>query len=131
MGMYTQLVFNARLKPDTPDEVLETLKYMLGQSDEPLTSYPDHELFSTTERWSYMLTSSSYYHYPTFSNSRLIHDDVSSYGLAILCDLKNYSDEIGKFIDWIMPYVETHGREFLGYWRYEEDDDPTLIYSHG
>ena len=46
--------------------------------------------------------------------------------LTVRCSFKNYDDEIELFLDWLAPYIETYG--FLGYHRYEEFDDPTLIY---
>ena len=46
-------------------------------------------------------------------------------------NLKNYGGEINKFLLWIAPYLHTGAdyKEFLGFTRYEEDDDPTLIYN--
>jgi hypothetical protein len=40
--------------------------------------------------------------------------------------LKNYALEIENFLDFISPYVETDG--FIGYYRYEESENPALIY---
>ena len=48
------------------------------------------------------------------------------YFLNVRCNLKNYHEEIEKFMNWLCPYIETEG--FLGYMRYEECDNPTLIY---
>jgi hypothetical protein len=44
----------------------------------------------------------------------------------VLSSFKNYSDEIKLFLDWIHPYTE--GCEYVGYYRYEVNEDPTLIY---
>jgi len=41
-------------------------------------------------------------------------------------NLKNYDNEIFKLLEWLAPYIDTNG--FLGFKRYEEDYDPTLIY---
>lgn len=38
----------------------------------------------------------------------------------------NYDSEIKHFLDWLAPYIETNG--FIGYTKYEEFEDPTLIY---
>ena len=46
--------------------------------------------------------------------------------LNVRCDLKNYEDEIELFLKWIYNYATTRG--FVGYMRYEEDYNPTLIY---
>ncbi|MDO7204281.1 hypothetical protein Q5M85_09125 [Paraclostridium bifermentans] len=42
--------------------------------------------------------------------------------------MKNYDNEIDKFIDWIKPYVEGSWYKFLGYKRNEENKEPKLIY---
>lgn len=125
MGMYTELVCAIELKRDTPEFVLSTLRYMLHDSDDDQLTLPKHPLFKT-DRWQYMLNGDSYY-FSGKTNTRLTWDKiVSSYYLTIRCNLKNYNDEIGKFMDWISQYADEHG--FVGYTRYEEADDPILIY---
>lgn len=132
MGMYTELVMSAELKPDTPAEVIDALKTMLGEKDVDDSILPDHPLFATF-RWDYMLQCSSYYFAPGFSQSSLVHDEIAKcHYLTIRCSLKNYDSEIEKFLKWIRPYLHTYGdSEFLGYYRYEESEHPTLIYSGG
>ena len=124
MGMYTELNINVELKDDTPKEVIEILKYML---DNNLTK-PEllsHDLFYT-DRWEHMLKGDSYY-FDADTHSTLRYGEIcESWYLNIQCNLKNYDNEIDKFINFITPYVDTDG--FWGYKRYEEDDDPTLIY---
>jgi hypothetical protein len=90
----------------------------------------DHPLFHT-HRWDYMLQSDSYY----FTGATRSHLEICnllktpSYFLTIRCNLKNYDDEIGKFLSWIAPYIHTNEDfEFLGYMRYETESEPTLIY---
>jgi hypothetical protein len=59
----------------------------------------------------------------------MIRDDTDhEYKLNVRCCFKNYDNEIDLFLDFIRPYLVTTG--FLGYKRYEEDDDPTLIYNN-
>lgn len=129
MGMYTELHFNAELKRDAPEQVREILRFMTGgtPTDEPPTDLPDHPLFKT-RRWEHMLLCSSYY-FPAQVASALVFDQ--GWYINVRCNLKNYDDEIGAFLNWVMPYVDA-GTECLGYYRYEEDDHPTLIYKrHG
>ena len=124
MGMYTELVMGCELKKDTPAEVIETLKYMLGDN-EYLATVPVNKLFAT-DRWKVMLCCDSYY-FDGDTHSTLRHDDINQgYHLTIRCNLKNYCGEIGKFLNWIYPYADT--REFVGYYRYEECEVPTLVY---
>lgn len=126
MGMYTELHFNAELLPETPAHIIETLEYMLDNS-KPIPTMLDHELFSAS-RWSYMLKCDSYY-FDADTHSTLRFDDISdSYFLCIRCNLKNYDQEISKFISWIMPFIDAEPGDFIGFYRYEESNEPTLIY---
>ena len=63
-----------------------------------------------------------------FPYSHLVKDNCipNWYYFAVDSDLKNYHGEIEKFIDWIKPLSRSKG--FVGYWQYEEDDEPHLIY---
>ena len=124
MGMYTELVMACKLKKDAPEDVVETLKYMVGDSEYPAV-IPTHDLFKT-DRWKFMLRCDSYY-FDGDTNSTFRYDDIrKSYVLTIRCNLKNYCDEIEEFLNWIIPYSNTNG--FVGYSRYEESETPTLIY---
>ena len=102
MGMYTELNVSMNLKLDK--NTLEVLRVMVGEREMGADiKLPDAPLFSTyTQRW----------------NMERV--------LNIRCDLKNYEDEIELFLNWIYGYATTRG--FVGYMRYEEDSDPTLIY---
>lgn len=126
MGMYTELNIGVAFKKDTPNNVINILKYMLSEDETVQYELPDHPLFRTA-RWSIMLVCDSYY-FDGQTDSSLRYDDISEqYYLNVRCNLKDYDDEIKKFMDFIQPYLDTRG--FLGYTRYEEDDDPTLIYN--
>jgi len=76
-----------------------------------------------------MLHCDSYY-FDADTHSTLRYDDIiGSYFLCIRSNFKNYDDEIQSFIDWIRPYINKSEGDFLGFWRYEEDEEPTLIYA--
>ena len=125
MGMYTELNIGVSLRSDTPENIIDILKYMLGDIDKAETT--DHPLFST-QRWTCMLRCDSYY-FDGRTDSSMERDDIDhKYKLNVRCNLKNYSGEIELFLDFIRPYLVTEG--FLGYARYEEFDDPTLIYNN-
>jgi hypothetical protein len=122
--MYTELHMSARIKDDP--EAVAILKYMAGQTDEqpPL---PDHPLFATP-RWSALFRCSSYYFVPR-STVLFERDEIGGYWCLISqASIKNYDGEIGKFIDWIRPYVDDTDT-MIGYSRYEEDREPTIYYS--
>lgn len=40
MGMYTELIFGAELKKNTPNKVIEALKYMLGEIEARPDNFP-------------------------------------------------------------------------------------------
>lgn len=124
MGMYTELVMACELKSNVPEDVIGTLKYMVGDS-EYLATVPIHNLFET-DRWKWMLRSNSYY-FDGDTHSTFRYDDIAkAYYLTVRCNLKNYCDEIYEFLNWIVQYSYTDG--FVGYSRYEEAENPTLIY---
>lgn len=125
MGMYTELNIGVRICP-TP-AVVQKLNYMLDEDTEDI--HIEHPLFTDQTRWAYMLLGDSYY-FDGKCDSKLFIDylypDEPMYFLNVRCNLKNYNEEIEKFMDWLCPYIYTEG--FLGYKRFEEYDDPTLIY---
>lgn len=128
MGMYTELHFNVELKEDTPAEVIELLgKMVKGEVSPHLNKLPSHPLFAAA-RWQWMLRSDSYY-FNADTNSTLRFDKIpNAYYLCIRCNVKNYDNEIEKFVDWIKPYVNAYEGDFLGFSRYKETEEPTLIY---
>lgn len=127
MGMYTEFHYNTQLKEDIPQDVLSILQFMLGE-DERCPTLPKHPLFNTS-RWDYMLRCDSCY-FDADTHSTLRFDDSSNaYYLCIRCNLKNYDDEIEHFINWIHPYIDKFKGEFLGFYRYESNDQPTLIFA--
>ena len=130
MGMYTEIYVKVVLKEDVDDNIINTLKYMLGIDDVELEDFeiPSHSLFKTY-RWDSMLRSGSYYHVPytvkLFKNNK----KSKGYYMVVRSDFKNYQREIGKFFDWITPYLKKYGdKTFIGYSLYDEDDEPKLYY---
>lgn len=126
MGMYTELVLNLTVKASIPADALTVLRH-LANGDEAPVALPDHPFFRC-DRWSMVMRCSSHYFIP-FALSRLESPEyVKDHYLSTRSDLKNYSDEIDLFVDWLAPYMDALPGSFLGYKRYEEDDDPTLLY---
>ncbi len=128
--MYTEFHFNSKIKKDTPKEVINTLKYMLDlwEKGEP-KEIPDHILFKNPESsWRVMLQmDSSYFDAETYSTLNYNKFD-DHYYLCVRCNLKNYESDIENFINWITPYLDKYEGDFLGFYRYEEFEEPTLIY---
>lgn len=126
--MYTELVLGVDLKPDTPNDVIETIRVMVGDELVLPQPVPDHPLFKC-ERWKFMLVCGSYYFAgPTLTGFK--KDEIAKrWQLSVRCNLKNYGGEIEHFLDWIRPYIDKPSAgEFMGYSRYEESDEPTLLY---
>jgi hypothetical protein len=125
MGMYTEIYINVDLKKDTPDDVIGVLKAMCDmlpdqECSDVLADYP--------YRWFSLFSNMSYY--TPFTNCRFLEfDDISKkWSLLGKGDIKNYDNEIEKFFEWIMPYVDGYPGDFIGYSRYEEDQKPTLMF---
>lgn len=122
MGMYTEIYINVDLKEETPDDVIDVLK--------ALCRFTGYELDTAKypERW-YSLFSNCSYYTPSTNCRSLVYDDIrSGWSLLGKGDIKNYANEIEKFFEWIMPWIEGHPGDFVGYSRYEEDQIPTLIF---
>jgi hypothetical protein len=125
MGMFTEFILNVELKKDVPKDILDILKYMIDNSL-PKPQLSNHALFET-DRWRFMLQSDSHY-FDSDAHSTLRYDENSnSYYLNIKCNLKNYNEEIEKFINWIQDYVFTDG--FWGYKIYEKNGIPDVIFN--
>ncbi|ARC67896.1 hypothetical protein P5637_07065 [Bacillus paralicheniformis] len=129
MGMYTELVCAFELLEETPSHIIETLEFMSGQRDEQPDELPDHKLFSEGSRWKWMLQSDSYY-FDGKTHSEIVNDTlVGGCYVTIRCNLKNYDNEIENFIEWISPFIYKKDENyFIGYKRYEEDNEPELIF---
>jgi hypothetical protein len=119
--MYTQVFIETSLKEDTPNEVITTLENMISD----MSTYWQKPY----GRLNWCFHSSSYY----FNNIHFAYlkkDEIDDeYKLCVLCDFKNYENEIEEFIKWLEPHIANEG--MFGYIRYEEDDKPTILYKEG
>jgi hypothetical protein len=125
--MYTELNCAFSLSKNTPQQIVDILLHMTGQSRTAPDELPPHPLFGDT-RWDYMLQSSSVY-FDGDPHSAIRLDEIDGqHRVTIRCNFKNYDDEITKFIDWITPYIDALPGDFIGYSRYEDTEVPTLLY---
>jgi hypothetical protein len=126
MGMYTELIFGANLKKDTPDQVINALKYMIGEIEEKPINFPLPE-----GRCEYLLRAGSYYFGVTVSVSSLRYDKITeSWVISSRSNIKNYANEIEMFLEWIEPYIE-HGsglRDMYAIVIHEQQSEPTIYY---
>tara|TARA_R110002020_G_scaffold475163_1_gene708927 strand:+ start:26 stop:412 length:387 start_codon:yes stop_codon:yes gene_type:complete len=126
MGMYTELIFGADLKKDTPKEVIEALKYMMGETEEKPISFPLPD-----GRCEWLFRGSSYYFGVNKAVSEMYKDNITdSYVLSTRSSIKNYANEIETFLDWIKPYIESGSgyRDMYAIVTYEEDETPKIYY---
>ena len=127
--MYTEFVFGARLKKDTPPHIIEMLKVMFRHNERLPEKYSDwNDKFPNIRTIPF---GGSYYFAVQDGLSRLSHDKISEdWTVCIRCNIKNYEDHIMNFMKWLEPYVAngSGNLDFLGYSLYEEDDTPILYY---
>jgi hypothetical protein len=129
MGMYTELYLTCRFKKDLPEEVIAVLKHLFGDfEDAPPTELPDHTFFEC-DRWKMIGRCSSHYFVPMATSNLYFNEgNTDQYFLTTRSDLKDYGGEIQKFLNWVMPYIEAYEGDHLGHYRYEEEDQPKLIF---
>lgn len=123
MGMYTELNIAVNFKKLGEPEVYALRR--MTEDYETNVPLPDHPLFHA-ERWDYMLRCSSYYFAGPTHCIFKFDKSLDGWQLSVRSSFKNYDEELEKFLSWIEPLVEQNG--FAGYSRYEECDEPTLIY---
>ena len=103
MGMYTELIFGAELKKETPNEVIEALKYMLGEIKEKPNNYPLPD-----GRCEWLFQGSSYYFAINESVNKMWLDEIDNcWHISTRSNIKNYEDEIETFLEWIKPYIDS------------------------
>ena len=128
MGMHTELNIGVQFKKNLPDKIVEVLKYMTENNNhrdwKPNLKHPLFE----TERWSFMLWSDSFYFDALPYRSFEFCDISEAWYLTCIFNVKNYSSEIEHFLDFIASFIEAREKLFIGYKRYEEDTNPTLLY---
>lgn len=113
MGMYTRLVLNVAITADHTSTVAMLQAAVQGEAELP-------------GRLKWMFCSSSYYH-DNVNHASFKYDNISHcWKLSVVCDLKNYENEIHQMLELIAPAVRTD--EVAGYYLYEEDTAPTLFW---
>lgn len=124
--MYTELIFGASLKSDTPNEVIEALKYMLGETEEKPKDFPLPD-----GRCEWLFQGGSYYFGVSSPVNKLFFDEVTkNYTLSTRSNIKNYESEIEEFLNWIEPYIEfgSGNKDMYAIVIYEDEEEPTIYY---
>jgi hypothetical protein len=123
MGMYTELIFGAELKKETPQGVIDTLRYMLGDIDKPkkLEFNPELSPFCVA----------SYYFAVCNPVQKMWIDRIDSqWHISTRSNIKNYNGEIEAFLDWIKPWIlgGSGNRDMYAIVIYEDEEEPTIYY---
>lgn len=124
--MYTELIFGAALKVETPNSIIEALKYMTGELKEKPVNFvlPDGKC-----EWLFM--GGSYYFAINNSVNKMWLDDIDKqWHISTRSNIKNYESEIETFLEWIKPWIDSGsgGKEMYAIVIYEEQDIPTMYY---
>ena len=118
MGTYTEIYVNVDFKKDLPDDVIEVITAVCNK---------DLNYFATSDfplRWGLLFNNGSYYT-PYTSCAMLTYDETAEHwSLLGKGDIKNTSEEIEEFFEYIEPYVE---RPFMGYIM-EEYTTPQMMF---
>lgn len=123
--MYTEIYVNVDLKTSTPEEIITVLKAMCGKLDEELRK---EVLKDLPDRWCMLFSDCSFYTPRTYCKF-LDQDPISKqWSLLGKGDIKNYEGEIQQFFEWISPWVDGFEGDFIGYSRYEENQQPHLYF---
>jgi len=131
MGMYTGLSLGIELRDDIPDDIVQVLSELVSGEYNPMGGSPAwakqvHPFFRTDRCLSLFHCDSYYFDYDTGWTFRKDHIS-ETYFLSGVSNLKNYDNEIRKFLDWIAPYINESVHGFVGWTMYEEQWSPDLI----
>jgi hypothetical protein len=129
MGTYTAFHFAGEIKKETPADVVNVLKAMCGGYAYELNpqDVPEHEFFRA-ERWKLLFTGYSYY-FPARTSSSFEFDGkiAQAWFLTATSSLKNYDNEIERFVDFISPYLSGEARNVCYKWTAEDDGLPIFL----
>lgn len=133
MGMYTELIFGATLKENTPTYVTQALNCVINDNVDGKLSDEAKE-FIDAYSLSKLIWCSSYYFGAHDNKPSCVFDKIANHWcISFRANCKNYQGEIEKFIEFIKPYVEygSGPTNIFAIVQYEEDDYPTLYGTGG
>lgn len=127
MGMYTELIFGASLKKETPTHVINTLQNMV---DSQLLRYSDDALPKEIVEFKDLFQCCSTSFGVMTPHSKLqYHIAIDTWELSVRCSVK-YTNKIDEFLAWIKPWI-SDGSGFPGFYAivtYEEAEKPRIYY---
>ncbi len=122
--MYTELILGAELKVDTPSEVIEALKYMIGEIKVKPNNFP----FSN-DLCDHLFRDCSCYFAVDRPVCEMWIGDFGQCHISTRSNVKNYG-QIEAFLDWIKPYIQSGSgnRDMYAITIYEDANTPTIYY---
>ncbi|MCC7448657.1 MAG: hypothetical protein IT324_14650 [Anaerolineae bacterium] len=137
MSLYFEGMLFCDLKPDIPQQVIDTLHYMTRIEDSTFDSSPSHNFFNNPDWRDFLQVQSDYGFVAGYVGSQfryayrytLHSEDVFRYTLSFrrpLHDDVEFFEQWWDFISWLALYSETEG--YVGYYREKHEAYATLIY---
>ena len=122
--MYTELILSCRFKSNIPKDLTYTIALLVEQKD-VLDSLPHNcKMLYNIDDFHNPLQGDCYYFVPG-SYAKFWYDTITnSYCLMSRSAIKNYGNEIEKFLELIKPYIEKGSGtlDTYAYVHYEEDE---------
>lgn len=130
MGMYTEMIFGAALVKDTPEDVISALRVACGDETKINSQVQEYLNIYDLE---YLFNCSSYYFGVSIALSKIWYDNIChKWIISVRSNIKNYHNQIDKFLDWIYPYIDygSGAKNMYAVVTYEEDDIPSIYYKN-
>lgn len=126
--MYTELIFGATLKENTPTYITQAFDCVIN--DRANANWSDEvNQFIAEYSISKLIWCTSYYFGAHYNKPSCVFDKIAErWCISFRANCKNYQNEIERFIEFIKPYVEygSGPTNIFAIVQYEEDDYPTL-----
>ena len=124
MGMYTELILGCELKAETPKEIIEAIKDLLGDDQERVQKAIDQIGLTRNP-----IVGASYYFGVSSGQSYFrVEPHANAYVLSTRSNIKNHSGDIEIFLKWLKPYIKTGSgsKDIYAIVIYEESSAPVL-----
>ena len=129
--MYTEFIFEAELSKDTPKGLIDAFTTVSRKDTGIEVTSNKLEISNFIEKFDLnMLVNCCSAYFPAQQSFFNIYYDkyLDTYGIFIRSDLKNYEQQINKFLEFIKPYIirGCGSNNIYAYVLYELDEQPTI-----
>lgn len=128
MGMYTEIIFGAELKRDTPKNIIDIIQKLVDGNEEEVEEIINHPFFFDERIW--FMNSAGAYFIDPYPPRFTYNEYTKSWTLHFRTSIKNYSGTINKFLDWIKPYISygSGTNNFYAIVTNEQEKEPKIYY---